>query len=212
MPGLRVRMKERRREQILAVARQLFRKNGYSKTSLAEIAEQAEVSIGTIYTYFGSKGAIYYELAKPLLTQVTAKADRVIKSPPADPIEAMLLLFEALRLTKEWQNLNLLKGLDPSQKDQEPDSYIDQTQREAYDLVMKKVYSLLVRMQVAGSIREDLDLDDAAFLLSMLMRSHLSLFVGAGGELPFAEHVQMMSRRVRLLFEPWVEAPARVEK
>jgi AcrR family transcriptional regulator len=212
MPGLRVKMKERRREQILVASQMLFRESGYSKTSLAEIAEKAEVSIGTIYTYFGSKGAIYYELAKPLLTQVTAKADRVIQSPPADPIEAMLALFEALRFTKEWQNLNLMKGLDPNQKQQEQDSYIEQTQREAHDLVMKKVYSLLLRMQVAGRVHADLNLDDATFLLAMLMRSHLSLFVGAGGELPYAEHVQMMSRRVRLLFEPWTAPSGRQKK
>jgi AcrR family transcriptional regulator len=205
-------MKERRREQILVASQMLFRESGYSKTSLAEIAEKAEVSIGTIYTYFGSKGAIYYELAKPLLTQVTAKADRVIQSPPADPIEAMLALFEALRFTKEWQNLNLMKGLDPNQKQQEQDSYIEQTQREAHDLVMKKVYSLLLRMQVAGRVHADLNLDDATFLLAMLMRSHLSLFVGAGGELPYAEHVQMMSRRVRLLFEPWTAPSGRQKK
>ncbi len=212
MAGLRDRMKERRREQILAASRLLFRKLGYYKTSLAEIADKADVSVGTIYTYFGSKGAIYHELVQPLMAEVGAKADRVIKSPPTDPIEAMLALFDALRFTKEWQNLNLLKGLDPSQKDPEQDSYIDQTQREAHDLVIRKVYSLLVRMQVAGTIREDLDLDDATFLLGTLMRSHLSLFVGAGGELPFAEHVRMLSRRVRLLFEPWTVAPPRPSK
>ena len=210
--GLRDRMKERRREQILAASRHLFRKRGYYKTSLAEIADKAEVSVGTIYTYFGSKGAIYHELTKPLLAEVGAKADQVIKSPPDDPIEAMLALFEALRLTKEWQNLNLLKGLDPTQKDPEQDGYIDQTQREAHDLVIRKVYLLLVRMQAAGSIRADLDVDDATFLLGTLMRSHLSLFVGAGGELPFAEHVRMMSRRVRLLFEPWTAPPGTPSK
>jgi len=212
MPGLRVKMKERRREQILAASQALFRERGYTGTSLAEIAEKAEVSIGTIYTYFGSKGAIYYELAKPLLAQVTTKADRVIQSPPADPIAAMLALFEALRFTKDWQNFNLLKGLDPSQKQQEQDTYIEQTQREAHDLVMKKVYSLLLRMQLSERVRADLNLDDATFLLAMLMRSHLSLFVGAGGELPFAEHVEMMSRRVRLLFEPWAAPAGKTKK
>src|SRR5579872_5083589 len=119
MAGLRVKMKERRREAILSASQQLFRENGYPKTSLAEIADKAEVSIGTIYTYFGSKGAIYHELAKPLLAQVGAKADRVIQSPPADPIEAMLAMFEALRFTKDWQHLNLMKGLDPTQKQEE---------------------------------------------------------------------------------------------
>lgn len=212
MVGLRVKMKERRREAILSASQQLFRENGYPKTSLAEIADKAEVSIGTIYTYFGSKGAIYHELAKPLLAQVGAKADRVIQSPPPDPIDAMLAMFEALRFTKDWQHLNLMKGLDPTQKQEEADGYLDQTQNEAHDLVMKKVYALLVRMQVGGRVRKDLNLDDATFLLAMLMRSHLSLFVGAGGELPYAEHIRMMSRHVRLLFEPWAAVPARRKK
>jgi AcrR family transcriptional regulator len=205
MTGLRNRMKARRRGQILTVAHDLFEHNGYAGTSLAQIAETAEVSIGTLYTYFGSKGAIYYELTKPLLSELEAKADQVIEHPPHDPIEAMLNLFDALRLTKEWQNLNLLKGFDPRQP--ELDKYLERTRAEGHELVLSKVHALLLRLREAGQLRDDLDLEDATFLLGALMKAHLDLFIEAAGQLPFSELVLMMDRRVRLLFEPWTATP-----
>jgi AcrR family transcriptional regulator len=210
MTGLRLKMKTRRRSQILNVAHELFQGNGYTRTSLAQIAEQADVSIGTIYTYFGSKGAIYYELTRPMLLELSAKADRVIQAPPEDPIEAMLSLFDALRLTKDWQNLNLLKGFDPSQPEQ--DKYLDRTQREGHELVLSKVHALLVRLRDAGRLRPELNLEDATFLLGALMKAHLALFIEAAGELPFSDSMVDMDRRVRLLFEPWTSALSGLEK
>lgn len=201
MPGLRDRTKKRRREQILEVARALFQTKGYVKTGLAEIAEQAEVSIGTIYSYFGSKGAIYYELSRPLLAELEGKADRVIDAPAEDPIQAMLDLFAALRLTKDWQDLNLLKGFDMNQPEQ--DKFLEQTQRQGHELVLKKVHALLFRLRMDGKLRPDLNLDDATFLLAANMRGHLELFIEREGSLPFSELALMMDRRVRLLFEPW---------
>ena len=201
MSSLRDRSKRRRRTQILEVARSLFQSKGYAKTGLAEIAELAEVSIGTIYTYFGSKGAIYYELSRPLLSELGAKADRVIQSRPDDPVQAMLNLFDALRLTKDWQDLNLLKGFDTNQP--EHDKFLQRTQREGHELVLKKVYALLLRLQLDGKLRPDLNLEDATFLLGATMKAHLNLFIELAGALAFSELVEMMDRRVRVLFELW---------
>jgi hypothetical protein len=145
-----------------------------------------------------------------MLLELSAKADRVIQAPPEDPIEAMLGLFDALRLTKDWQNLNLLKGFDPSQPEQ--DKYLDRTQREGHELVLAKVHALLLRLREAGRVRPELNLEDATFLLGALMKAHLSLFLEAAGELPFADSMIDMDRRVRLLFEPWTPVVSGSEK
>jgi hypothetical protein len=113
----------------------------------------------------------------------------------------MLDLFDALRLTKDWQDLNLLKGFDTDQPEQ--DKFLVRTQREGHELVLKKVYALLLRLQLEGKLRPELNLEDATFLLGANMKTHLNLFIEAAGTLPFSELVEMMDRRVRLLFEPW---------
>lgn len=46
---------EATRARILRSARDLFARRGYNGTSVSEIAQAAEVSRGSVYTYFGSK-------------------------------------------------------------------------------------------------------------------------------------------------------------
>jgi AcrR family transcriptional regulator len=58
----RAREREERGRQILATARQLFWKYGFSRTTMPEIAAAAELAPGTLYLYFPSKDALYIEL------------------------------------------------------------------------------------------------------------------------------------------------------
>jgi AcrR family transcriptional regulator len=53
--GLRERSKARRRRHILHTALRLFAERGYDKTSIAEIADAAEVAPRTVTGYFPSK-------------------------------------------------------------------------------------------------------------------------------------------------------------
>ena len=53
--GLRTRQKSRRRREILDQARHLFETLGYDATTMARIAQAAEVSTPTVFNYFGSK-------------------------------------------------------------------------------------------------------------------------------------------------------------
>lgn len=57
-PGLRDRQKARRRDEIIAVAKDLFAKAGIDATTMADIAAAAEVSAPTVFNYFGSKDGL----------------------------------------------------------------------------------------------------------------------------------------------------------
>ncbi|WP_422909415.1 TetR/AcrR family transcriptional regulator [Pseudomonas sp. MAC6] len=62
MSGLRERQKEQRREAILVAAMGLFDLNGYTTTTVEQIAAKAGVSAPTIFNYFGTKQEILFAL------------------------------------------------------------------------------------------------------------------------------------------------------
>jgi AcrR family transcriptional regulator len=68
--GLRERKKQRTRETISRVALELFVERGYHATTLAEIAEAAEVSTRTIFAYYPSKEDILFSDFPALLDAV----------------------------------------------------------------------------------------------------------------------------------------------
>ncbi len=59
---LRARQAQRTRDEILGAARRLFAEQGYSRTSVRDIAEAAGVSSQTVYDSIGSKQAIVARL------------------------------------------------------------------------------------------------------------------------------------------------------
>jgi len=73
-------------DAILVSAFDLFCRQGYTATTMAEIARQAEVNIGTLYVYFESKLAILYALYRPWQEEKLrelAESVRKLRSPAA---------------------------------------------------------------------------------------------------------------------------------
>src|SRR5438445_13881607 len=71
--GLRERKKQRTRETIAGAARELFAERGYHATTLPEIAEAADVSTRTIFSYFPSKEDILFS-DFPIMKEALAQA------------------------------------------------------------------------------------------------------------------------------------------
>ncbi len=76
--GLREKKKIRRREEIVRSAVWLFAEKGYDETTIADIAEMAEVAPRTVLTYFATKEDIamapIVEIAQGLVTAIRARS------------------------------------------------------------------------------------------------------------------------------------------
>lgn len=84
MLGLRERQKADRSRRIIEAAASLFAGHGYDATRIEDIADRAEVSVGTAYNYFQTKGDILVAIVSREVEEVLEAGEAVIRDAPAD--------------------------------------------------------------------------------------------------------------------------------
>ncbi|MCC7539204.1 MAG: TetR/AcrR family transcriptional regulator [Deltaproteobacteria bacterium] len=82
------RIKDERREAILAAATRVFARRGLASTKIADIAHAAGLSHGLVYHYFESKEAIYVEVIRDILHGSRSALDECVAM-EASPFERL---------------------------------------------------------------------------------------------------------------------------
>ncbi|MEZ4450743.1 MAG: helix-turn-helix domain-containing protein [Nannocystaceae bacterium] len=84
---------ERRRDQILAAAERLLGHYGPGKTTVAEIAREAGIGVGTVYLEFSSKDSILVALSEERHDEILAAMSRAseVRGPAAERLGKLFL-------------------------------------------------------------------------------------------------------------------------
>ncbi len=98
MPGLRERKKRQRRDTIVDAARALFIDRGFDGVTIEEIAAEADVSAGTVYTAFSTKSALLYNVLLRDLEQPVRQVDAVIGS----DLQPLLVIERVIKIYFQW--------------------------------------------------------------------------------------------------------------
>ena len=93
-PGLRERQRSKRRDAMLRAAAAIFAETGFEQARLEDIAERAEVSVGTIYNYFSSKFDLLLAMYREDRELVLKQSETIVANPPADPVVAISRLIQ----------------------------------------------------------------------------------------------------------------------
>lgn len=118
------RERKRRRHQIMVAAKEVFFIKGFTKTTMEDIAREAELSPGTLYLYFKNKDELYASLSVEILERLHRKLKRVYAKAPQSPQLRIVLLKQTLFEVYEFdplilvslfhlQSSDILKNLSP---------------------------------------------------------------------------------------------------
>lgn len=99
---------KKRRRQIILAAIKLFSKNGYHKTTLKELAEEAGLSHGNVYDYVGSKEDIFFLIHDFVAGSAMEILNRSLEN-IQDPIDKLRRMVRAeFNLMDQWADAVLL--------------------------------------------------------------------------------------------------------
>ncbi|WP_152360227.1 TetR/AcrR family transcriptional regulator [Microlunatus speluncae] len=91
--SLRDRKRARTRQALVDAATELFERNGYQETTVADIAEAAEIGARTFFSYFASKEELLFPEAD---ARVQATVDAIAMRGPDDgPVDVLLAALGA---------------------------------------------------------------------------------------------------------------------
>jgi AcrR family transcriptional regulator len=94
IPGRRERQKMERRDRIAAAAGAVFAEKGYDAATTREIAERADVSIGTLFAYAPDKRALLALVFRDALRTLTVESFAAV-DPGAPVLDQLAAVFGA---------------------------------------------------------------------------------------------------------------------
>ncbi|PWW00269.1 TetR family transcriptional regulator [Hoeflea marina] len=157
MTGLRARQKADRNRRILEAATTLFRVQGYDSARIEDIAELAEVSVGTLYNYYENKGDILVATVSMEVTEVLEAGDRIVASPPLNVAEALRVLIgqyydhSLVYLSKEMWRTAMASSI------QQPETPLSKRYTELDQRLCAQVVQLVETLQQRGVIIVGID-------------------------------------------------------
>lgn len=103
------RERERRRQQIMVAAKNVFAGKGFSKTTMEDIAREAELSPGTLYLYFKNKDELFASLSLRILQYLIIRLEDIIQQKSISPRKRIESLKEAIYDVHEFDPLMFVK-------------------------------------------------------------------------------------------------------
>ena len=102
------REKERRKQQITVAAKKVFSDKGFNRTTMDDIANEAELSPGTLYLYFKNKEELYASLSLRILQYLQIRVEQIVKEEKMQPEQKLDALVEAMFDVYEFDPLVII--------------------------------------------------------------------------------------------------------
>jgi AcrR family transcriptional regulator len=169
MPKVTDEHRAARRDQILAAAARCVAREGFHKTTMADVIGEAGLSAGAVYGYFRSKDEIIRAIADRVIGQVTQELRQLVERDEpvhvADAVEAFLSRVGALVHDDVDMPRVGVQVWAEAARDQE----IHELVAERMGAVRDAVEAVVLRCQRDGTLGSDLDPNRTAQVLFGLL-------------------------------------------
>jgi AcrR family transcriptional regulator len=201
MAGLRERKKAKTQDRILRSAIELFSENGYANTTMEQIAERAEVGVGTLYNYFGSKRALLVGFATGEHEEIEETGRRIIEKDEGDPVRAISDLFWTYFEHAVLYDKKLMRELTAASI-LEPDTLGKEMAELDYHLVAQ-VGRLITKHQELGVIDATIPVEDASMVIYGVFILVTIVFMTSDVDEDWVK--ETMTKHIGLIFRGWKE-------
>ena len=194
--SLRQLKKEKTTRAILAAASARFTADGIEAAKMELIAADAEVSVGTLYNYFGSKQSLLIALFEDEVGEMLEAGGEAV-SEDVDPLAAVTHLFNAYLDVMIATDTELLKEvLRFSLGGGEAVQELARLDRQ----LMTQLAGVLTTHRETGRLSADVSIDDAVFVLYSVLLTELIVHLSLDG-FTQADLISSVARRVELVFD-----------
>lgn len=179
--GLRARQKADRRQRILESASHLFQKMGYEAARIEDIAEGAELSVGTLYNYYTNKGDILVATVAMEVEEVLELGETTVLADHRSVAEALEMLVgeyydhSLMYLSKEMWRTAMALSI------QQPETPFSRRYTELDGRLSRQVCALMLHLQRRGIVRQDVDAHAVGELLFNNLNMMFIEFVKSDG-------------------------------
>lgn len=158
---------ERTLRKILDAARHEFGERGFSDSSIVGITQRAGVALGTFYTYFDSKEAVFQALVRDMSGQVREQVGPVLGK-ASDALDAERRALEAF-LDFVRDHRDIYRIIDEAEF-VDPAAY-----REHYETTASRIATRLMAARDKGQIRDDFTDSELQVLAWAMMGANVFL-------------------------------------
>lgn len=190
-PRAFLQLQPEKQKRVLEAAVEEFAQKGYGRASMNLVVEQAGISKGALFKYFGSKGGLFAFVYRMALERIKGYLKAVRDQSRGEPFfsrlekvmwAGVLFIRENPGLARIYHNI-LFTGDSPYKA-----GILEELQRESVEFIQGLVQDGIRR----GDLRGDLDPMTCAFMiqcvLDRFLQAHHLSFLGPGLGLHEASH------------------------
>ena len=163
---------------MLNAAKDLFLENGYSRTTMDEIADRAGFGIATLYNYFKTKEGMFAAMAYDDMSELKALGEKALTNIPSDPTHAVTKIMKIYLKVFDYISYSVMKEFIFQSNSKGP---LHEVSEWTLSWEREQIRLALAHCQNSKTLKSEMDIDLMSYILVDLLIRHIQRLSGING-------------------------------